>query len=651
MKKKAIISLSIIIAIIALAFIGIKMIETVGIEKIILAASKYTVFDEPDDAKKFLVGFFGSGGGSGGSSGGGGSMALSGEDVQNHKNNVFCIERDGNVPYRDYENDSFKNSSGEEKDGTLVGDGGKETTLPFDGVAVRVLDVTYEAEKYEARLKAQTLKTITAYQGSTRDMTLVEQYLFANMGFMSADRMQELVWQLYEDGGTVLPSGGTASSALDEAKTYDAVIGTIIDPSLNADNPTVSYSYTNEEFLIGPFSVDYTRYYVFSSGENGVTKNGKVNFSGIVGAKMVLDDKDVELSEANFVYPNARVAGVAQDTGYEYPYPGETFYVRLPMSVVGDSKIVETMLFKFSNFVEGEGTIADLSGKYVYEEWVPDYEEIWCEPPKTFYICFGGWVSHGRLIKCDHGKSGWCGKKVEQYDYCEHGKNYPHIKEITEWLELSSGTVMTDPQDLVMALRAALYEIYRSRSVELGLSLRMDYGGIVWEDEHTGKMQDQDGLLGAKEKGIEGVKVTITGKHYGNTHTVYTDENGKYFFSQMKMDQYVATFEYDGQVWEPTTYFAGGEDEFAVNSKAQENAEERIAFNNKFKEIIEQGGVSSDGQTITSIEYDTNTLGKSFAITNDTFKKLSQDKEFYGSEGFLINGEFYGEKALHQRWL
>ena len=101
------------------------------------------------------------------------------------------------------------------------------------------------------------------------------------------------------------------------------------------------------------------------------------------------------------------------------------------------------------------------------------------------------------------------------------------------------------------------------------------------------------------------------------------------------MDQYVAYFDYDGQVWEPTTYFAGGEDEFDVNSKAQENAVDRINFNNKFKEIIEQGGVAPDGSTITSIEYDTKTPGKSYAITNDSFKKLSEEGKFLGSEGLL----------------
>lgn len=639
MKKKIGILL-IITAIIVAVVVGMKMTTTVGIEKIETTASKWQVWDEIDDTVRMLLEFFGSGG----EGGSGGSIQLSGEDVQSHKLNVYCKERNGNVPYEFYGNDSLKGSSGEETDGTLVGANGATSTVPFRGVAIRVLDYRYESEKYQGILKEQTLKTITAYKGSPRDMTTVEQYLFANMPYISTSRMQELVWQLYEGGGNVIPSGGTASSALDEAKTYAQVINNIKKPTLTAKSPTVSYSYDKEEFLIGPFTVDYTRYYIFSSGENGVTQNGKINFSGAVGAKIELDDKAISLSAGNFLYPNARVAGVAADTGYHYPYPGETFYVRLSRAEVGDASTVQGLQFKFNNFVEGEGKIADLSGVYAYEKWVPDHEEIICYPPVTYYHCGGGYYANGRLHLCDHGRAGRCGVLCERYGYCEHGKNHPHTEAIIEFLRLSSGTTMKDPQKLVMALQAVINHIYRSAKVDnLNLPLRMDYEGIVWEDSHTGKMQDQDGLLGAGEKGIEGVKVIIHGTRYGYEHTTYTDANGKYAFKDVKMDQYYATFDYDGQVWEPTTYFAGGEDEFSVNSKAQENAQDRIAFNNKFKEIIEQGGVSPDGSTITGIEYDTKTAGKSFAITNNSYKELSNKGSFKGSDGLQYGGPLEGD--------
>ena len=97
-------------------------------------------------------------------------------------------------------------------------------------------------------------------------MTLAEQYIFSHK---NNDVVQEALWEL-EEGVSGLPSGGRATSIAQEGKTYEAVINSISDPSLDSDGATTSYSYTKEEFLIGPFSVDYTRYYIWGCGDSEV---------------------------------------------------------------------------------------------------------------------------------------------------------------------------------------------------------------------------------------------------------------------------------------------------------------------------------------------------------------------------------------------
>ncbi|MCD8916508.1 carboxypeptidase regulatory-like domain-containing protein, partial [Staphylococcus simulans] len=61
-------------------------------------------------------------------------------------------------------------------------------------------------------------------------------------------------------------------------------------------------------------------------------------------------------------------------------------------------------------------------------------------------------------------------------------------------------------------------------------------GDKVWDDSN------KDGVQNSNEKGIEGVKVTLTDKA-GTTTETTTDANGNYKFTGLYNGEYTVTFE------------------------------------------------------------------------------------------------------------
>ena len=153
--------------------------------------------------------------------------------------------------------------------------------------------------------------------------------------------------------------------------------------------------------------------------------------------------------------------------------------------------------------------------------------------------------------------------------------------------------------------------------------LTFTIAGIVWKDEKTGKESNYDGKIGTAnsgepEKGMQNVEVKLY-KH-GSTDvikTTYTDANGAYVFNEIPVGRYDVGFVYDGLTYKTTQSFASGsaedyvnnpnDEKYELDSKAEENPEDRQNFNNKFYEITAQGAKNSAG-TITNkepLEYDT----------------------------------------------
>ena len=171
-------------------------------------------------------------------------------------------------------------------------------------------------------------------------------------------------------------------------------------------------------------------------------------------------------------------------------------------------------------------------------------------------------------------------------------------------------------------------QVYWSNDDEVGLTFSV--AGVVWKDAHGGLENNYDGIRGANangelEAGIEGVKVTLIdqetgeiGKYYDTRNNLvdaitYTDEGGYYHFERIRVGKYDVEFEYDGQNYKTTELLAGGnvvdymmdpdQEKYYNNSKAAEDPNERIEFNNKFYEISNGFAIGRDG-TKTPITYE-----------------------------------------------
>ena len=184
-------------------------------------------------------------------------------------------------------------------------------------------------------------------------------------------------------------------------------------------------------------------------------------------------------------------------------------------------------------------------------------------------------------------------------------------------------------------------QVYWSNDDEVGLTFSV--AGVVWKDAHGGLENNYDGIRGANangqlEVGIQGVKVTLIdqetgeiGKYYDTRNNLvdcvtYTDEGGYYHFERIRVGKYDVEFEYDGQNYKTTELLAGGnvidyigdpdQEKYYNNSKAAEDPNERIEFNNKFYEISNGFAIGRDGTKIP-LTYD-KTGGVSKLVTLDS---------------------------------
>lgn len=125
----------------------------------------------------------------------------------------------------------------------------------------------------------------------------------------------------------------------------------------------------------------------------------------------------------------------------------------------------------------------------------------------------------------------------------------------------------------------------------------IDISGKVWLDGNTGikPVVGPDGKMGDKEEALEGILVKLVG---GTEKQTKTNIDGTYSFTGLDYGpEYSIKFTYDGINYEDTTYYKDAQGNIIGDSKAQENANERTTFNNKFK-TIEKGKATSSGITL-----------------------------------------------------
>lgn len=394
---------------------------------------------------------------------------------------------------------------------------------------------------------------------------------------------------------------------------------------------TVTYNRKTKKYTIGPFKVTYIRAFANVEGRE------KIDFGAMTEIKMY-DQNNKEINKETWkIIWNEKDKKARQqgDSDYVYPYSEEEFYIE--MNYEGNEDV--TSISKFEYYYKELKTTAEyvpLTGGYGEFSWTQKVRG---------YTCMEGTT----LKPCKHGSAF---AHIYAHDYWITASK---IREIESEKLISvtwADTIWTHyVQTVEFGEKKNLQETNNGNKYQIGLTLELT--GYVWEDG-IGYEDSGDGNKETNEKGIKGVKVTLY-KIENDNKTIaqifdatgnkkeaitYTTAAGKYHIEGIPVGEYDIEFTYDGQNYTTTKLLeivnkeknlgAGetenltddivltnpttvpekieqykqysNEDEYAKNSKAKENPEERERFNSKFYEITEGKAIGKNGGTI-ALEY------------------------------------------------
>ena len=130
--------------------------------------------------------------------------------------------------------------------------------------------------------------------------------------------------------------------------------------------------------------------------------------------------------------------------------------------------------------------------------------------------------------------------------------------------------------------------LYTTNAITDKIKVGMDLGGYVWEDSFLGKNSKMDGSsVTAGDKAIKNIRVMLYDENNKYITEETTDDEGCYLFTNIDpMKKYYVAFEYNGQLYIPTTYKKEGEN-WKNTSKATEALKDRNAFDKMFADIGE----------------------------------------------------------------
>lgn len=170
--------------------------------------------------------------------------------------------------------------------------------------------------------------------------------------------------------------------ALDKWNDFEAKNGANLVDRTDYSKVKVSYSKNTDYILAGPFTIDYIRefYYPVSEYDSEMVdlETGIISYTGIVGAELYADDeKTIKVEDWEFVYPDKRDCLPYEDSAYEYPYPGETFYLKFPSTENYSINTLSKLTFKLAK-MDADGQTYELHGGYDQLLWLTSGIPIPC---------------------------------------------------------------------------------------------------------------------------------------------------------------------------------------------------------------------------------------------------------------------------------
>ena len=137
------------------------------------------------------------------------------------------------------------------------------------------------------------------------------------------------------------------------------------------------------------------------------------------------------------------------------------------------------------------------------------------------------------------------------------------------------------------------------------VELRLKISGILFFDHTTGKVNEENGYFDTESGDyyLENYKVTLYDNGVKTNRVAYTNEEGYYEFDNLDITHsYYVSFEYNGQIYEPTTYDCQATTDITKKSFGTDGVQNRQNFNKKF-EIINGSSTITDRDDIDNPEF------------------------------------------------
>ena len=334
---------------------------------------------------------------------------------------------------------------------------------------------------------------------STYTMKKDEAYVMSHYTGSNKKLIQKAYWALENASG--VPKYGTISGSEEaalstEAKVFNEYIkaGTKT-PTIDESKATVSYSTNEELFRIGPFTADYTRYWVKTSSQFGNPikyKNGKLQLAAMTDMQVTLDngrvlklsDKKINIEIVQFIRPSGD--GFSD---YPYPYPNEEFYITIPRSECENATRVSEIEYSVRYFSESMGNYKIVKGSFVIVKWEVYSRGFECEIERctdgydnTYWVrkcrygteceSYGELHEHGSSHRCEHGYTYHHDVPCE-----EHGLTRFHYKKVNYGL---NATVIStrQMQDVIAFGRGGQAKLYAKRKTAHA-NMGYDLGGVI----------------------------------------------------------------------------------------------------------------------------------------------------------------------------
>jgi len=423
-----------------------------------------------------------------------------------------------------------------------------------------------------------------------------------------------------EPGGKGTANGRTLYENSVKYAEFVAKVGNGYNASINSSLAQVIADRANQEYIVGPFSLNYPDYtnedisYVKSlSINNGALKYSETN-----------NDFEIIFERGGTSVPGAN--GMKK----KYPQSGENFFIKFKASKIGMATSINLgVQFEYiSGTTIDYNTIDTLANIYKYYGYSTLDQSPYIMDSSTIIVTGTYLIGRSDLEPYNPHqvpvKDEITGEIIDwktEYDYREYYWNDPEEKtyEFTvyqPYIKMGEQPESThSAQTLTVAKDGKRTYAVKSANTDIDLSMKL--GGYVWEDAEGGKESVQDGKLTSKENKIPNVRITLYREDGKEINTTKTDKNGKYTFSGLNaMYQYYVKFTYNGQYYQPTTYVGAkdgsngwGKGTWEVNSNATDIRNQRLEYNQRFEKI----GSSPENYKIEEKD------GK--VRTNETFTK------------------------------